>query len=452
MASLTQVATSGDFTIYDVESLAWASPEVWTFDGRTKMAVDSDGVIDVVIMAEGFTSGDQAAFVNDVSNWYDRFAVLWPYSEFLSAFRVRAVFAASAARAGAPGGTTYYGLGVDPNNKVASGAENNTDFINAVFDTMEAVDNAVGLNKRLYPADLLIGRSGDMPSENGVWNSARGDSTFSNRARNLVAVLTVMRHTGGIGGSGYYTTLEAPEGHSMEGMRLSSALGEHDLHEFGHAFGLLKDEYISDGMRNRYSDNIHQDASNPSVFDLFNVTYTGMGKAVPWRHLSSDGLTQRNGNSYVGQMWIGGGATRGVWHSEYKCLQNGGHHNYHHRTDESRGYANLRTHDRYCLWCEEIITIRILEKTGAFCRDGDPLDDASIVELGSIWYRRWEDEMRAVYWRQFSMDQRIVDRETWYHDPANLQNSAWNGDLTNTNLMREITEEPYRGLPSILLT
>ncbi len=211
-------------------------------------------------------------------------------------------------------------------------------------------------------------------------------------------------------------------------------------------------EDISDGMRNRYSNNIHQDASNPSVFDLFNVTYTGVGEAVPWRHLASDGLAQRNGNSYVGQMWIGGGAARGVWHSEYKCLQNGRHHNYHHRTDESRGYANLRTHDRYCLWCEEIITIRILEKTGAFYRSGDPLDDTSIVELGSMWYRRWEDGMRPVYWTQFSIDQRIVNRETWYQDPANLQNSAWNGDLRGTNLIREITEKPHRGMPSILLT
>jgi hypothetical protein len=478
MATVTQAAISSNFTIYDVEPSAWASPEVWTFDDRMKMSLDNDNIIDIVIMAEGYTSGDQEDFENYVSDWYERFSICWPYSKFLSAFRVRAVFAASAARAGGSG-STYYSLGVETYNNcvncVTRHANKNTDFVRAVFDTMKVVDNTVGLNKRLYPDNLLIGLSGDIPDEPATKPSARENNVFKNLARNLVGVLTIKRNTpdlgarwrGDVAWGGYSTTITAPIGHSMEGMRLNLALGQYDLHEFGHAFGLLIDEYIE--YRKGYErdaedlfDIIHQDPSNPSVFDLFNVTYTGAGKAVPWRHLASNGFTKRNGTSYVGQMWKGGLAELGVWHSEYKCLQNGTHHNYHHRTDEHRRYADLRMYfnaefpassmDRYCLWCEEIITIKILEKTDAFYREGDPLDDASIAELGSIWYRRWEEEMRPAYWTQFGMDKRILDRERWYHDPANLRNWDWDGDLRNTDLMIEITEKPrYRNLPGILL-
>src|SRR5262245_52700542 len=49
--------------------------------------------------------------------------------------------------------------------------------------------------------------------------------------------------------------------------------------------------------------------------------------------------------------------------------------------------ANLRTADRLCLWCEAIVTVRILEKTGALARADDPEE---INELGRIWYWLWK--------------------------------------------------------------
>jgi hypothetical protein len=256
--------------------------------------------------------------------------------------------------------------------------------------------------------------------------------------------------------SGFNAPLEAPAGHELEGMKVQVAFGENALHEFTHAFASVLDEYITGGGRRRFPTEFFLDASRPSIFELFNVTFTVVGDQVPWRHLAGDALRPRKNDSWVGQMWVGGGdgsfgGEYGVWHSEYKCLMNGGHDNYLYRTDENLpGPFSLRTRDRLCLWCEEIVTIRILEKTGAFTLPGDPGD---INELGRVWYWRWVDEMRRNYWRDFKVDSRINDREAWYRDAANLQvEGIWDGALTGTNLMREITARPHGGVSSVFFS
>ena len=62
----------------------------------------------------------------------------------------------------------------------------------------------------------------------------------------------------------------------------------------------------------------------------------------------------------------------GAWHSEYKCLMNGSHDNYQftqldndptHLADDTIKGADLRDKTRLCLWCQELVTIRLLEKT-----------------------------------------------------------------------------------------
>jgi hypothetical protein len=49
----------------------------------------------------------------------------------------------------------------------------------------------------------------------------------------------------------------------------------------------------------------------------------------------------------------------------------------------------------YCLWCQEIVVIRTLEKTGQLARAGD---DPSINVNGEAWYRDWVAKGRAHYW------------------------------------------------------
>ena len=146
-------------------------------------------------------------------------------------------------------------------------------------------------------------------------------------------------------------------------------------------------------------------------------------------------------------MWIGGGGKeKGVWHSEYKCLMNGGRKNYFCRTDEpdqfdgsgNQVFADLRWY-HFCIWCEEIVTIKILEKTDALLRYDDIfLSGGDIHKLGNIWYLRWVNELRPVYWNVFAIETRIQDRELNYQNPANLNSGYFDGNLSNTNLMKKI--------------
>lgn len=453
MANVIAGPTVNGFTIYNVEPTAWASPQVLTFDNRGQMSVPEDKRIDVVILGDGFLVEDQGAFEAYVSDWYDRFSLLWPYSEFISAFRVRAAFVASMARA-TPNGGTYFGVTIKTNDKLHVGGETqfDPDFIEKFYDALEAISSAVRLNTQIYPEELQLGWSGDMPSSISDHPLAR-DSTYHSRvASNLIVVMAIYSDPDSKV-SGWSRPVEASAGHELEGMKVVVAVGENALHEFTHAFATVVDECIPSGGRGRFPEKSYQDTSRPSVFELFNVTFTGVGDQVPWRHLAWDGLAPRSSDSWVGQMWIGGkvgpgggkGGERGVWHAEYKCLMNGRHGNYLYRTDENLPDPySLRTGARLCLWCEEIVTVRILEKTGAFSRVGDPDE---INELGRLWYWRWVDELRTNYWRQFDLNTRISDREAWYHDPANLEEpGVWDGNLEATNLMREITTRPHPGV------
>ena len=69
----------------------------------------------------------------------------------------------------------------------------------------------------------------------------------------------------------------------------------------------------------------------------------------------------------------------------------------------------------YCLWCQEIIVIRILEKTGQLAKPGD---DDSINQRGRDWYEGWVAQGRADYWRSFDVAAQIVLRESWYANPS----------------------------------
>ena len=107
------------------------------------------------------------------------------------------------------------------------------------------------------------------------------------------------------------------------------AFGAHALHEFGHAFAYLEDEYI-DGRGSRATRN---NPSPRSLFTLSNLSFSDRWGSVPWEHVSPWGRERRQGTSLtpppvVGWLWRGGEHDRGVWHAEYHCLMNGKHDNY----------------------------------------------------------------------------------------------------------------------------
>lgn len=450
MATVSPVTMTGIYTIYDIEPAAWANPTVLTFDKRGSISVDSNGIIDIVILGDGYTSTQQSNFENYASHFYDSLIDVWPFSEFQSAFRVRAVFVASSTVSDAAQPDTYYNVGVHSGG-IARGSNNEDIYRESLFNSLAALNSSVPLNLRIFPDGINTRLSESSEDGENLANNRRtafGSKSYSDVCRNLTVVQAVNRTSGSK--SGYATTVAAPEGHSLEGIKVRVGFGEYDVHEFGHSFAYLSDEYIE--HRSQYDSITRVDPGFLSVFTLSNLSFSYSGAAVPWRHLSWDGKQARDGNSYVAQQWVGGrGYEKGVWHAEYKCLMNGDHNNYHHSTDESRTPASLRTRKRFCLWCEELVTIRILEATNAFSREEDPSEATSINELGNIWYKRWVDELRDNYWNSFDLPTRISDRELWYKNAANLQvpgnsGGTWDGDLAGSNLLKEITDKPKAGL------
>jgi hypothetical protein len=448
MATVTQVATSGSFVIYDVEPSAWSTPQVRTFDSRGTLNVALEGMIDVVILGDGYRASDQAAFQNYASHFYDSLMAVWPYNQFQSAFRVRAVFVPSNTLSDAATPDTFYSVGVDSDG-IASGVGTTAAYETALYDTLGALNASVVLNTRIFPEELKTGFGEEENFLSGNRRVAFGRGSYSDVCRNLTVVQAVNRASGSR--SGYARTVNAPSGHALSGWKVRVGFGEYDVHEFGHAFAYLEDEYIEN--RGDFDTTLRVDPSHPSVFTLSNISYRYPGTVCPWRHLAWNGQSSRDADSYVAQQWTGGnGFEEGVWHSEYKCLMNGGHQNYHHRTDETRPDAGLRTRDRFCIWCEELVTLRVLEATNALLESGDPVDNASINALGRIWYWRWVDGRRNSYWTEFDLSTRLSDREAWYHDPNNLRvtdsstgDTIFDGQLNGTNLMKEITERPRPG-------
>ena len=365
---------------------------------------------------------------------------------------------------GAP--NTFYGLEVDADG-VAAGMPAKPAYQTALFDTIDLLTSRIALNLRQYPANLLTNWSGDDPDTESLARCGMSRLLYRNLARNLVVVHLVRRGDGG-SLSGYAPAVRPPAGHALGNLVLRVGIGQNAVHEFCHAFAYLGDEYIRNANRGKsHLDHVPADGSTPrvrfdpgvlSIFTLYNVSFSHRGDLVAWRHLAWDQQPGWSGPSWVGQQWLGGKYfEEGAWHCEYKCLMNGGHGNYFHRTDEGLAQrAGLRIGDRLCLWCEEIVTIRILEKTDSLVRPdlGESTATGDFNELGRAWHQRWVDQQRAVYWREFNIANRMADREAWYRNPANLTwprtpghadgppGSVFDGRLEGTNLMKEITKVP----------
>lgn len=451
MAAINKLLTADGYTLYEVEKSNWQSPSVLTFDSRNSVSLTEDTIIDIILLGEGYLSTDISAFENYISDWYDTVFAIWPFSQFVSAFRVRAVFVASASRFDASG-NGYFGLKEitdDLGRQTIDRDFGTDDFEKKLFDILYFVKDKDGLNMRTYSSDLTIGLSGDNPNEVSDISTAQDFDIYQIMLRNCMVAMSVFNSSGSNSISGFTTaSTNAVIDPYREG-KVTIAFAETRQHEFGHAFALFIDEYID----SREATAEQQEPSFKSVFELWNLTYTGVSEQVPWFHLSSAGKYQRSEDSFVSQQWMGGVREECVWHSEYKCLMNGGHHNYFYRTDESildssgnDVYADLRTTDRFCLWCEEIVTIKILEKTDTFLRFEDVLDSGGdINKLGRLWYDRWVNELRDEYWIKFDLETRIKDREVWYNTTSNISSNVPAQDLHSTNLMRKIVPRKPAG-------
>jgi hypothetical protein len=406
--------------------------------------IRADRMIDVIILGDGFV--DRESFRNELEDWLDSFYSFPIYAAFAGCFRIRALYTASNQAASAERGSYYRcwiasnGTEVEAGDWPNSPAPEDVAFRDAIWRSVDLFTDA---NLRRYPASLDIG-----DSDQAITNTHMRD-----RYRNLVVALLVRSAIPGtdpaqfdLGVSG--RSLDIPRSAPNQAIHMGVALGATELHEFGHAFGQLADEYIGTRGRAYEGDEARTPPSPTSVFSLSNLWFSNLTPDVPWLHLSPGGWQRRTASGQapspvVGWMWVGGSRQHGVWHAEYTCLMNGSHENFAFTqvaandpttvdadgNVQGKGLRSLPgVPVRFCLWCQEIVALRILEKTDQLLETGDSSD---ITTQGTLWWDRWVERLRANYRTLMDVDQQILDAESDYAAvfPGKNGEPLWQSDL-----------------------
>lgn len=329
----------------DLDATPWV-PDLHAGNGRR--TIPEDKRIDVLILGDGYLDHERARFERDVREWYEGFVALTPWREMRGAFRVQGYWTPSVARA--------------------------TQARESYYQTVEA-----------RPTDATGPR---------VFASLRGagcNPAVRSGALTHTTVMMLICDENGRNPSGAARTVRE----SPTGLSVRVGFGAYTHHEFGHAFGGLRDEYI------RGEGGVARDRTPAklSIYSLPNLSYTKDPALIPWKHLMPGSAANPESDSVIGVLWIGGaGAEIGVWHSEGKCLMNGTHDNWNF--DRTRRGVTLRDRGQFCFWCEEILVARVWERTGQF---GELTD-------GIAMYEQWETEVRPAYHRYFDVPRRIRER------------------------------------------
>jgi hypothetical protein len=324
----------------------------------------------------------------------------------------------------------------------------NKAFRQALFGSIDdVVNDGPGANLREYPTNLSNAVSGGniVPSMAGNYRNLfvgliiRADEDTSinpnanERPAGAFAATASMCDGGTNDGESCGDDGDCPSGGQCRRVRI--ALAQEMPHEFGHAFGYLRDEYIGNDKRGSTAPSlVVPTGSSMSIFFLSNLGYTDDRSAVPWRHVGPGGQYNPNASSMVGNLFAGGSNEIGVWHSEYKCLMNGAHDNYVCDRFNGAPRAKLRDDRNLCFWCEEILTVRILERTGQFDRLVGSCAD--INTCGRTWWSAWESVLRDRYYQRNDLPDRIAERTLCYADRCttpDCEASCDLGDPTDSN-------------------
>jgi len=332
----------------------WEKP--WAPDFRkpsARVPVPVEKRIDVLILCDGYLAEDRRAFEADVQKWYEGFLKLTPWSQFRGSFRVQGLWTPSEGRA-TPERKSHYRL---PATALGVGDAGSAETRQAVF---AAIDRA-GVNRA----------------------QSRGRLTHA-------TVVMLMKNELGRNPSGMSRGITSPDGKGSVGV----AFAAYTHHEFGHAYGGLRDEYIL-GIGSKAGQRPHE---RPSMATILNVSYTRDPKLVPWAHLFPGSPLNPEKESVIGVLWLGGVAEEGAWHSEARCMMNGSHENWD--LSRTRRGVSLRDISRFCFWCEEILVARTLDRLGFLGESGD----------GEERWNRWASEFRPLYHKAFDVPARIQAR------------------------------------------
>ena len=164
-------------------------------------------------------------------------------------------------------------------------------------------------------------------------------------SRNFVASFLLFDPARGRAGvSGHTTSCPNPADRNLT---VPCAFGIGHAHEFTHAFSDVRDEYLEDN-------NTRSGAGNA----WSNVSGSNRCDEVPWAHL----LPGRGINTGPAELVGAFGRPERGYHSELKCQMNGTHENgsYWCAPGDS---LTLRA-GRFCNFCRELTTFRLLFRTG----------------------------------------------------------------------------------------
>ena len=393
---------------YDIGLANWdvssgATRQIPVLVPGTSSTLGDDDIIDIVILGDGYQTRQQ--FESVLDEWMDGFFAVAVHKAFASAFRIRALFTPSDEPASASRGS-HYRVKIDDDGVTTGGWWNGLFRPDQMFRRrlFASLEEFADLDWRRYPPDLDTG-GGDTVLHDDLPGMVRNT---------VVSMLVQSADDDNV--SGRCRAVNVPDAVIDDEDRavVNVAFGAHPIHELGHALVYLEDEYIRDRAKSAKRDN----PESISVFTQSNLSFSEVVGEVPWAHLSPWGLVPRQGagrdlQPLVGWMWRGGEQDLDVWHAEYQCLMNGQSQNYRFApTDELDvdGLGEkLRTETRFCLWCQEIVVLRLLEKLNRFEQAEGAPDD--INELGVWAMTQWVDEWRSLYWQAFDIVAALTDRE-----------------------------------------
>ena len=330
----------------------WEKP--WVPDLRkpdAKIEIGVEQRIDVLILGDGYLASERADFEKEVRQWYERFLTYTPWSQFRGAFRVRGYWTPSEGRA-TPERKSAYKLAATP---TGVGELTRGEITTAVFAALDkaGVNRAKSSSRLSHVVPVMLVRNELVRNPSGMTRMM-----VSSDAKTAVSV----------------------------------AFAAYTHHEFGHAYGGLRDEYINLAQGKAPP----RVGGKPNLFTLSNISPTRDPAQLAWAHLLPGSPLNSAKDSVIGLLWIGGVGEEGVWHSEARCLMNGTHDNWD-LAKTKRG-VNLRDMARFCFWCEELAVARTLLKTGQLGESED----------GEALWKKWSEEVRPLYHKVFDVPARIA--------------------------------------------
>jgi len=420
------------------------------------IGLPEDKIFDVLILGDGYLNQEDhweySDFFDDATSLYDSIFDpingIRPFCLFPEAFRVHSLFEASDYRADGPDDEdrlSYYRVKINGDRIENTGYDGWWNYLTGADGDFR--------DRFLGSIDHLISRINTLINENGgmgapvnlscypgdLDNIIDNDSVtepMANRLSHLYVIMFVRikdpdctsspdcqysyELTGGAAPAILYST---------GNQYVRTALGSVS-HEFCHAFGYIRDEYISDPDDSATFHN--PGPEEKSLFNLCNLSYSNERCDLLWPHLAPGGEYNPGPRSFVGNLFAGGYDMKGVWHSEFKCIMNGNGSVYACDLDAPESdRIDLRSDGQFCFWCEEIVATRILERCNQFYEEGD---NEGINELGKIWYQRWVDRLRNKYYQRFDIPTLIAEKNTcWKSFTANNCNSDDCGQVCGAN-------------------